>query len=244
MNELPQDYDSFTAPHSWEWQVLAGGLGVHQQARKQPWHDLPCWLISEVVAGALQVETRADGVHVLEPGDVMIIPPRVERRFFAPSRTRFCRPLAACAFFMAGGRSFIAVAIATFTHKEHAATAVIDFLQGNVLQPGRGIGSEPAEQQIHAARFFASLAEYGAENGDAGLGYDHERARLQPVFDRLHTHYHLPTSREGLAQLIGVSATHLADLFRECTGMGPIAYLLDVRLQKSRELGVDVALRC
>jgi AraC-like DNA-binding protein len=65
---------------------------------------------------------------------------------------------------------------------------------------------------------------------------DKHLRRIAPVLSRLDCQPHLPTDRAGLARLAGMSPSHFATVFRRATGLTPLAYLTERRLERAREM--------
>lgn len=61
-------------------------------------------------------------------------------------------------------------------------------------------------------------------------------SRLRPVIHYLTEHYDKDLSLEDMAQVIGVTPTHICKLFKKEYGMSPTHYLMHLRLQASKRL--------
>ena len=79
--------------------------------------------------------------------------------------------------------------------------------------------------------FFAALCEQGGVAQPPGPD-----ARLQRAVDLLHDCCTERLRLDDLAQAAGLSAVHLSRLFRARYGLTPHAYLVDLRLRRSRAL--------
>ena len=91
--------------------------------------------------------------------------------------------------------------------------------------------------------------------GLLGIAAASERVEQRSGVDRaihhMHTHFAAKLTVPGLADLAAMSLSHFARVFKAQTGRPPLEYLLEVRLEKSRQLlrGEDlpvteIALRC
>lgn len=63
--------------------------------------------------------------------------------------------------------------------------------------------------------------------------------KLAPVFRYLIEHFGEPLSLSDLASLAGFSRTHFCAVFRRATGLTPIQYLQQLRLQHAKELLIN-----
>jgi AraC family transcriptional regulator len=59
---------------------------------------------------------------------------------------------------------------------------------------------------------------------------------LNTVVDYMRTHFDEPIFLQQLAELCGLSATHFTRAFREATGKPPHAFIIDLRLERARDL--------
>lgn len=88
-------------------------------------------------------------------------------------------------------------------------------------------------QEVYA--FLALLKRYGQTSGQPSLSKGHER--LTPIYLLIEERYGDPAL--GLAEMaaaIGVSPQYLNTLFRNSWGISPYQYLIQFRIQKSKEL--------
>ncbi|MFC5531417.1 AraC family transcriptional regulator [Cohnella yongneupensis] len=88
-------------------------------------------------------------------------------------------------------------------------------------------------QEVYA--FLAQLKRFGQISGQQSLSKGHER--LTPIYMLIEETY--GDSGLGLAQMaeaLGVSSQYLNTLFRQSWGMSPYQYLVQFRIQKSKEL--------
>ena len=60
--------------------------------------------------------------------------------------------------------------------------------------------------------------------------------RLTTVIDYMRAHFNQPVTVSELAEQCGLSSTHFTRAFREAVGKPPHAYLIDIRLDKARDL--------
>ncbi|WP_261301317.1 AraC family transcriptional regulator [Paenibacillus andongensis] len=84
-------------------------------------------------------------------------------------------------------------------------------------------------------QFLTLLKKHGNVNRSASFSQSHER--LLPLLLELEISF--SSSEVGLgwmAQLLGISSQHVNTLFRKAFGLSPYQYLLQLRLQKSKEL--------
>ncbi|MDY7009757.1 MAG: AraC family transcriptional regulator [Planctomycetota bacterium] len=61
-----------------------------------------------------------------------------------------------------------------------------------------------------------------------------ERVRIAEGF--IHSHYHMPITLDDIASAADSSVNHLGRQFKTATGMTPIQYLLEVRMEAARQL--------
>jgi AraC-like DNA-binding protein len=102
----------------------------------------------------------------------------------------------------------------------------------------RRIGAvSPMDQQgclRRAALLLEALAAYcGDRREDAARGIHREAQRLRDLIDARAGE---PIALAGLYRELGISAARAATLFAEAFGMSPVAYRLQVRLNRAREL--------
>jgi AraC family transcriptional regulator len=60
--------------------------------------------------------------------------------------------------------------------------------------------------------------------------------RLTAVIDYMRAHFNQPVTVSELAKQCGLSSTHFTRAFREALGKPPHAYLIELRLDKARDL--------
>lgn len=83
--------------------------------------------------------------------------------------------------------------------------------------------------------FLSLLKQYGQVSGQPSLSMGHER--LTPIYRLIEDRYGDPGL--GLPQMadeLSISPQHLNSLFRKSWGVSPYQYLLQFRIQKSKEL--------
>ncbi|MNR27511.1 Transcriptional activator NphR [compost metagenome] len=84
-------------------------------------------------------------------------------------------------------------------------------------------------------QFLTLLKKHGIRNKSASFSQSHER--LLPLLLELEQNY--AAAHVGLSWMagqLGVSAQHVNTLFRRAFGLSPYQYLLQLRLQKSKEM--------
>ncbi|GGA17329.1 transcriptional regulator [Paenibacillus marchantiophytorum] len=87
---------------------------------------------------------------------------------------------------------------------------------------------------LEVYQFLTLLKKHGNVNKSASFSQSHER--LLPLLFQLEISY--ASSDIGLpwmSQILGVSPQHINTLFRKAFGLSPYQYLLQLRLQKSKE---------
>ncbi|WP_373231317.1 AraC family transcriptional regulator [Cohnella sp.] len=62
------------------------------------------------------------------------------------------------------------------------------------------------------------------------------KSRIRRAVDYIHLHYHKDMSRDKLAGIADLSPGYFAQAFKRETGMSPIDYLNDIRIEKAKEL--------
>jgi len=83
--------------------------------------------------------------------------------------------------------------------------------------------------------FLALLKQYGQASGQPSLSKGHER--LTPIYLLIEEEYGDPNlGLDRMAAELGISSQHLNTLFRKSWGVSPYQYLLQFRIQKSKEL--------
>jgi AraC-like DNA-binding protein len=98
------------------------------------------------------------------------------------------------------------------------------------------------EREQHSLDFFTTLVEASSLGDGAGCKpplHSHGRGmdrRLRRAIDLLHDRYSQALRLADLSEAAGLSATQLTRLFRAQTGLTPHAYLVNVRVQRSRAL--------
>ncbi|MFC5405308.1 AraC family transcriptional regulator [Cohnella soli] len=82
--------------------------------------------------------------------------------------------------------------------------------------------------------FLALLKKYGQSSGQISLSKGHER--LKPIYLLIEERYgDAALGLDRMAQQLGVSPQYLNKLFRLSWGMSPYQYLVQFRIQKSKE---------
>ncbi|MFC5471797.1 AraC family transcriptional regulator [Cohnella suwonensis] len=83
--------------------------------------------------------------------------------------------------------------------------------------------------------FLALLKKYGQSSGQPSLSKGHER--LKPIYLLIEERYGDPTlGLDRMAQVLDISPQYLNKLFRTNWGISPYQYLVQFRIQKSKEL--------
>jgi AraC family transcriptional regulator, arabinose operon regulatory protein len=83
--------------------------------------------------------------------------------------------------------------------------------------------------------FLSQIKQYGQVSGQPSLSKGHER--LTPVYLLIEEEYDDPNlGLTRLADELAISSQHLNTLFRKSWGVSPYQYLLQFRIQKSKEL--------
>ncbi len=83
--------------------------------------------------------------------------------------------------------------------------------------------------------FLSWLKQYGRSSGQPSLSKGHER--LTPIYLLIEEQYGDPDLGLGrMADTLGVSPQYLNTLFRKSWGISPYQYLVQFRIQKSKEL--------
>ncbi|WP_372633069.1 AraC family transcriptional regulator [Cohnella sp.] len=83
--------------------------------------------------------------------------------------------------------------------------------------------------------FLSWLKQYGRSSGQPSLSKGHER--LTPIYLLIEERYGDPDLGLGrMADTLGVSPQYLNTLFRKSWGISPYQYLVQFRIQKSKEL--------
>ena len=62
------------------------------------------------------------------------------------------------------------------------------------------------------------------------------RQKLMQVAEHMHYHYDEPQAMDQYAAQCGMSKYHFAHAFRQCVGKSPYAYLIDLRMERAKEL--------
>lgn len=70
------------------------------------------------------------------------------------------------------------------------------------------------------------------------FNYDHLR-KVEKIIRFMSDHYNKKITLEELAALSGVSPTYLENIFRKVTGVSPITYLIQLRLQQAKNFMQD-----
>ncbi len=73
--------------------------------------------------------------------------------------------------------------------------------------------------------------------GSDTVGQQYER--LKPVLDYIDQHYAEEITLQSLAELLGVTPEYFCHLFKKTTGIRPIRYVNQVRINKSKQLLLD-----
>jgi len=88
---------------------------------------------------------------------------------------------------------------------------------------------------LEVYRFLTLLKQHGYVNRAASFSQSHER--LLPLLFRLEESFAQPDVGLGwMSDILGVSPQHVNNLFRKAFGISPYQYLLQLRLQKSKEM--------
>ncbi|MZQ84170.1 helix-turn-helix domain-containing protein [Paenibacillus sp. 5J-6] len=88
---------------------------------------------------------------------------------------------------------------------------------------------------LEVYQFLTLLKNHGNVNKSASLSQSHER--LLPLLFQLEINFGSPdVGLTWMSNELGISPQHLNTLFRKAFGLSPYQYLLQLRLQKSKEL--------
>jgi len=86
--------------------------------------------------------------------------------------------------------------------------------------------------------FLTQIKQYGQTGSEPSLSQGH--VRLTPVYLLIERAYGDPDlGLDRLAETLGISPQHLNTLFRKSWGISPYQYLLQFRIQKSKELLIE-----
>lgn len=70
------------------------------------------------------------------------------------------------------------------------------------------------------------------------FSYDHIR-KIETLISFMSEHYCSKITLQDLADIINISPTYLENIFKKITGKSPINYLINIRIQKAKELLMD-----
>ncbi|MDR6882618.1 helix-turn-helix transcriptional regulator [Bacillus sp. 3255] len=88
---------------------------------------------------------------------------------------------------------------------------------------------------LEVYQFLTTLKKHGNVNKSASFSQSHER--LLPLLFQLEQHFASPdVGLTWMSDVLEVSPQHVNTLFRKAFGLSPYQYLLQLRLQKSKEL--------
>ncbi|CAH1210844.1 HTH-type transcriptional activator RhaS [Paenibacillus plantiphilus] len=102
-------------------------------------------------------------------------------------------------------------------------------------------GGSAAAVQLRSAGYlqllFAEFSSLPADNSDPSIvAPDNGEALFQQVIRYLSSQYAEPVSIERMASTLGYNRAYLSRLFKQRTGITPVAFLLQLRLDKARLL--------
>jgi AraC-like DNA-binding protein len=190
------------------------------------------------VAGGRGVLTVGEQAYELAEGSVFLLPPHSDAELSAPPAQPLhvykllvgareqARPLPAGA--MMRTSEVAASSMITFIPHEPAIVAWMEELYMHRL-PGHE--ARHVQNQIIFHQILLKLLEHQ----EAKYAVN-EQPSMERSIDYLERHFSDKISREQLASIAGVSASHYSILFKQVTGFSPNEYLSRLRLHRAMEL--------
>lgn len=80
------------------------------------------------------------------------------------------------------------------------------------------------------------LRSYTDQFREARLPQRLTQQQIQSAIDYMHAHLNQDISLDALAQTVNISSSHLRRLFKQATGMAPHQYLINLRVNRAKEL--------
>lgn len=116
-------------------------------------------------------------------------------------------------------------------HMKHIAMLLLDELQSGGVMGQLYIESLTQVLVIHILRHYSTRAQIITSDNKTLTG-----AQLQQALDYIHTHLDQDLSLVQIAEVINISPTYFASLFKSTTGNSPHQYVIQQRLERAKML--------
>ncbi|WP_342575169.1 AraC family transcriptional regulator [Paenibacillus sp. FSL M8-0142] len=133
----------------------------------------------------------------------------------------------------------VGTCVFTLATPEHLLSRMRELLQA-ALTPQEQTLSNYACSAILYTLLTEIIQRISVEGSDT-VGQQYER--LKPVLDYIDQHYAEEITLQSLAGLMGITPEYFCHLFKKTTGIRPISYVNQVRINKSKQLLLDNAQR-
>lgn len=164
------------------------------------------------------------------PGDLMLIPAWVEHSCWLPEKG-YARK-AWCHFTLRGasGKFFEQFVVPPVLHVPNP-----NMVRKLFRQMFKSQEMPSPQKELTATTAICSLVQYYFEHSKASAR-EIASDRIKQVIEYIEQHYSENLTLEQLAQIAGYSTTHLSKCFHDVTGMPPIRYLSNVRIEQAKHL--------
>lgn len=218
--------------------LFSGAASPHPRHRIGPAiHDYI--LIHSVMDGHGSFETGSRR-HSIGSGDTFVIFPNMLFSYEADEKEPWTYHWVAVQ-----GRSALKLLAAAGITPEQpvfggAAPGKLAAIYGSIRSSLEHYASDSLADMEAAGWLRLLLAEFGRLNADrlpstAPVPTEAEKA-VEQTARWLQTQYVQPVSVERMAHSLGYHRTHLTKIFRKVTGLSPMQYLLQVRMERAKEL--------
>lgn len=214
------------------------GIGLHHEQehirRDQGIQDYQ-WIQCRSGVGKLKLSKTE---HIVKPGMGMLLFPGQKHEYYALSESWkvdwiiFDGSGSAGLFETVG---IVDTCVYTLASPEYLLSRMRELLQA-ALTPQEQTLSNYACSAILYTLLTEIIQRVSVEGNDT-VGQQYER--LKPVLDYIEQHYAEEITLPTLAGLICVTPEYFCHLFKKTTGIRPISYVNQVRVNKSKELLLD-----
>ncbi|WP_145149859.1 AraC family transcriptional regulator [Paenibacillus xylanexedens] len=214
------------------------GIGLHHEQehirRDQGIQDYQ-WIQCRSGVGKLKL---IDTEHIVKPGMGILLFPGQKHEYYALSENWevdwiiFDGSGSASLFETVG---IVDTCVYTLASPEYLLARMRELLQA-ALTPQEQTLSNYACSAILYTLLTEIIQRVSVEGSDT-VGQQYER--LKPVLDYIEQHYAEEITLPTLAGLIRVTPEYFCHLFKKTTGIRPISYVNQVRVNKSKELLLD-----
>lgn len=123
----------------------------------------------------------------------------------------------------------------TLVSPDHLLSRMRDLLQAALTPQAQTLSNYACSATLYS--LLTEIIQRVSVEGSDTVGQQYER--LKPVLDYIEQHYSEEITLQTLAELICVTPEYFCHLFKKTTGIRPISYVNQVRINKSKELLLD-----